>query len=88
MTKDFIHLFRDNTSANLSPHYQSAGDVSKHIAALILAPELNGRSVYIEEGQGWEFEDGLTRCMPDWLGEEPKRLSDDNLKFFESLNGV
>lgn len=87
LTAGFIHLFRDNTSA-FPAHYQTSEDVACHIVLVMLTRDMNGKSVYVEEGRGWDFEDGLAREMPHWLGEEPTRLSDENLKFIESLGGI
>ena len=77
-----------SASASLPSHYQSSAAVAEHIAAIILAEHLNGTSIYVEEGKGWDLEEGLAREMPQWLGEEPTRLSNDNLKFLQSLGGI
>lgn len=87
MTAPFIDLFRNNKS-RFPAHYQTSDDVARHLAAVMLAKGLNGRSIYVEEGRGWDFEEGLSREMPRWLGEEPTRLSDENLRFIESLGGI
>lgn len=97
----FIELFKRNrpgatateggaagTRTALPSHYQSATAVAEHIVAVLLTEGLNGRSIYVEEGKGWDFEEGLAREMPRWLGEEPTRLSDENLRFFASLGAM
>ncbi|RFU72188.1 transcription factor iiib 90 kda subunit [Trichoderma arundinaceum] len=76
------------SSAQLPSHYQSSAAVAGHIASVMLAKGLNGKSIYVEEGKGWDFEDGLAREMPRWLGEEPTRWSDENLTFLESLGSL
>ena len=86
MTASFIDCFRNNKSSQLA-HYQTSEDVAIHIVSLLLTKDLNGKSIYVEKGRGWEFEDGLAREMPRWLGEEPTRLSNDNLKFIGMLGG-
>ncbi|KIW87108.1 uncharacterized protein Z519_12219 [Cladophialophora bantiana CBS 173.52] len=76
------------SSAQLPSHYQSSEAVAEHIASVMLAEGLNGKSIYVEEGKGWDFEDGLAREMPRWLGEEPTRWSDENLRFLGSFGGL
>ncbi|KEF52478.1 uncharacterized protein A1O9_11320 [Exophiala aquamarina CBS 119918] len=75
------------TPTSLPSHYQSSTAVAEHVATIMLMESLNGASIYVEEGKGWEFEVGMAREMPRWLGEEPTRLSDENLRFLESLGG-
>ncbi|OQV06979.1 hypothetical protein CLAIMM_11475 [Cladophialophora immunda] len=61
-----IDLFKHRTQedqAKLPSHYQSANAVAEHIAAILLTDGLNGKSIYVEEGKGWDFEDGLFREM-------------------------
>lgn len=86
-----IDLFKNRnaeSSAKLPSHYQSSLAVAEHIASVMLSPGLNGRSIYVEEGKGWDFEQGLLREMPQWLGEEPTRWSNENLEFLaHSLGG-
>ena len=48
-------------------------DVAKITAGLLVEPELNGKSMYVEGGRGWEIEENLDRLEPQWLGEEPSR---------------
>lgn len=48
-------------------------DVAKITAGLLVEPELNGKSMYVEGGRGWEIEGNLDRLEPQWLGEEPSR---------------
>ncbi len=42
----------------------------------------------MESGKGWEFKDGLLREMPRWLGEEPTRMSAENIEFISGLGGI
>ena len=87
LTSGFIHLFKNNKSA-LPAHFQTSAQVAQYIALVLLTKELNGKSIYVEEGKAWDFEAGLAREMPQWLGNEPTKLSDDNSKFIESLGGI
>lgn len=48
-------------------------DVAKIIAGLITDSKVNGASMYVEGGRGWEIEANLDRLEPQWLGEEPSR---------------
>jgi len=32
---------------------------------------MNGKAFYVEQGRGWEFEEGLRDSMDVWLGQEP-----------------
>ncbi|KAJ9606379.1 hypothetical protein H2200_009340 [Cladophialophora chaetospira] len=85
-----IELFKNRTpeaQAEAPSHYQSSMAVAEHIAAIMLLEGLNGKSIYVEEGKGWDFEDGLTREMPRWLGEEPTRWSKENLEFLAASFG-
>lgn len=86
-----IDLFKNRTPASIAElpsHYQSPEAVAGHIVAVIMARGVNGKSIYVEEGQGWEFEDGLARDMPRWLGEQPTQWSNENLRFLESLEAL
>lgn len=85
-----IEAFKNRTPesrAALPSHYQSSMAVAEHIASVMLQEGLNGKSIYVEEGKGWDFEDGLLREMPRWLGEEPTRWSDENLAFLGHIFG-
>lgn len=48
-------------------------DVAKITAGLLVDRQLNGKSMYVEGGRGWEIEGNLDRLEPQWLGEEPSR---------------
>lgn len=48
-------------------------DVAKITAELLVDPQLNGKSMYVEGGRGWEIEENLDRLESQWLGEEPSR---------------
>ena len=52
---------------------QSAESVGRIVLGLQCAEKMNGKAVYIEGGEGWEFEDSFYREQPRWLGEEPTR---------------
>jgi len=85
-----ISLFKDRTlqaRAELPSHHQSSNAVAKHVASVMLSDSLYGKSIYVEEGKGWELEDGLIREMPRWLGEEPTRWSNENLSFLTHTFG-
>ena len=47
------------------------------VADIILAIQCNGvmagKAIYVEGGEGWEFEDSLNETQSTWLGEEPTR---------------
>jgi len=58
---------------------QTAGDVANIILGIQTTPAMNGKAIYSEGGQGWEFEDGYYHNMPRWLGEEPTRMLRTNL---------
>jgi hypothetical protein len=51
----------------------SAEDIARQILGMMTTDGMNGKAVYVEGGQGWEIEDGLSNTMPLWLGEEPTR---------------
>lgn len=48
-------------------------DVAKITAGLVVDEKLNGTSMYVEGGRGWEIEGNLDRLEPEWLGEAPSR---------------
>lgn len=48
-------------------------DVGRIIVGLLVDSQLNGTSMYVEGGRGWEMEANLDRLEPQWLGEEPSR---------------
>lgn len=48
-------------------------DVAKITAGLVVDEKLNGTSMYVEGGRGWEIEANLDRLEPQWLGEQPSR---------------
>lgn len=68
MTAAVISAFKDN---NL--WYQSPESVGKIIVGLEAHADMNGKAIYIEGGDGWEFEDSFYELQPQWLGEEPTR---------------
>jgi NAD(P)-dependent dehydrogenase (short-subunit alcohol dehydrogenase family) len=90
-TGGLIELFRDRSpqdQAKRPSHYQTAMAVAEHIASILLMKDLNGKSIYVEGGKGWDFEDGLLREMPRWLGDEPTKWSNENLEFLANKFGT
>jgi NAD(P)-dependent dehydrogenase (short-subunit alcohol dehydrogenase family) len=74
LTTSFIESFRAHG------HTQTADDCARFYLGVANNPSMNGKSIYVEGGKGWEFEDGLWKTMPSWLGEEPTRMLRDNMK--------
>lgn len=58
---------------NAGLYCQSPESVGQMILGIQCAERMNGKAVYIEGGDGWEFEDSFYREQPRWLGEEPTR---------------
>jgi NAD(P)-dependent dehydrogenase (short-subunit alcohol dehydrogenase family) len=52
---------------------QTPESVGNIILGLQCATDLNGKAIYIEGGDGWEFEESFVREQPRWLGEEATR---------------
>ena len=69
-------------------HWQTSSQVADFIAHLMTDSSMHGKSVYVEEGKGWEFEDGLQKNTDSWLGEEPSRLLRENREFIRGLGGI
>ncbi|KEF51971.1 uncharacterized protein A1O9_11961 [Exophiala aquamarina CBS 119918] len=85
-----IDLFKNRSSesnANLLSHYQTSTAVAQHIASFMVLAGLNGKSIYVEERKGWDFEEGLAREMPNWLGDGADKWSNENLKFLANSFG-
>ena len=59
---------------------QTADDCARFYLGVANNPSMNGKSIYVEAGKGWEFEDSLWKTMPQWLGEEPTKILRENLK--------
>lgn len=68
MTEKIIQAFKEN---NL--WWQSPESVARMILGLETTVSMNGKAIYIEGGEGWEFEDSFYEHQPQWLGEEPTR---------------
>jgi len=68
MTAPVIGAFKDH---NL--FWQPPESVAKFVVALEATPNINGKAIYIEGNDGWEFEDSLYAAQPQWLGEEATR---------------
>jgi len=52
---------------------QTPDDIARMVLGLEVRTDFNGKGIYIEGGDGWEFEDSFYREQPRWLGEEPTR---------------
>ena len=74
LTTSVVESFREHG------HTQTADDCARFYLGVANNPSMNGKSIYVEGGKGWEFEDGLWKTMPSWLGEEPTRMLRDNMK--------
>jgi hypothetical protein len=48
-------------------------DVARIAVAVACETTMNGKSIYIEGGRGWEIEDNIDLLEPQWLGEEPSK---------------
>lgn len=68
MTIGIVEKFRD---AGL--FWQTAESVGRIIVGIQCTEDMNGKAIYVEGGEGWEFEDSFYREQPRWLGEEPTR---------------
>lgn len=68
MTIGIVEKFRD---AGL--FWQPADAVAKIILGIQVEQGMNGKAIYVEGGDGWEFEDSCLAEQPRWLGEEPTR---------------
>lgn len=80
MTTSIIQTFKDKAFA------QTADDVAKMILGVEVETGMNGKAIYSEGGQGWEFEDGVWQTMPHWLGEEPTHMLRENMKLVASVS--
>ncbi len=45
-------------------------DVAKISLGVVCQADLNGKSIWVEGGRGWELEENIDRLEPQWLGEE------------------
>ena len=48
----------------------SPSDVANIVLGVTCQAHLNGKSIWVEGGRGWEVEDNIDRLEPQWLGEE------------------
>lgn len=80
MTQGIVEKFKD---AGL--FWQSADSVARIIVGIQCSGQMTGKAIYIEGGDGWEFEDSLYQTQPQWLGEEPTRRMRTNT---EAVNKV
>lgn len=44
-------------------------DLAKPLLGFCTEKGMYGKAIYVEAGRCWEIEDGITRTMPQWLGE-------------------
>ena len=80
MTAGIVEKFRD---AGL--FWQRPESVARIILGIQCSGGMNGKAIYVEGGDGWEFEDSFYRAQPQWLGEEPTRRMRANA---EAVNKV
>ncbi|KAF2400120.1 putative 3-hydroxyacyl-CoA dehydrogenase [Trichodelitschia bisporula] len=71
-------------------HYRREGlavnvpdDLAVTTLGLLVDGSMAGKAIYVEGGQGWEFEDGLKDTMPQWLGEGPTERLWEALRFVD-----
>ena len=69
-------------------YWQTSRQAAEVIALLMADGRTHGKSVYVEAGTGWEFEDGLKDNMDVWLGHEPTMMLRSNVDFIRSLGGI
>ena len=67
-----------NMASKVTTVFRNAGfpvnlpeDIAVTILGFLTETELWGKSVYVDGGEGWEWETGYWDTMPTWLGEEP-----------------
>lgn len=65
---------------DLNEHYQTLDDCARFYVGVANNPSMNGKSIYVEAGKGWEFEDALSKTMPQWLGKEPTKMLRQKMK--------
>lgn len=80
MTTTFFETFREEG------HVQTADDCARFYIGVANNPSMNGKAIYVENGKGWEFESGLRKTMPTWLGEEPTLMLRDNMKAMKKVS--
>ena len=68
MAAAVIDAFRENDL-----FWQSPESVAKIILGLMTREDVTGKAIYVEGGDGWEFEDSFYATQPQWLGEEATR---------------
>ncbi|TKA69825.1 hypothetical protein B0A55_07502 [Friedmanniomyces simplex] len=51
-------------------------DVARVIVGVLADGQVNGGTMYIEGGRGWNVEEGLLKTRREWLGEERERQLD------------
>lgn len=65
MNTSVVDTIRSNENA------QTADDCARFYLGVANNPGMNGKSIYVEGGKGWEFEDKLPKLMTKLLGTEP-----------------
>jgi len=80
MTAGIVEKFR-----NAGLFWQSPESVARITLGIQCSEGMNGKAIYVEGGDGWEFEDSFYRTQPQWLGEEPTRRMRANA---EAVNKV
>ena len=63
----------------------TADDIALFNIQCAADPRLNGRSVFVGGGKGFDIEEGIDRLEPEWLG---KKQSDDFLRQAEVFGSV
>ena len=48
----------------------TALDVARIVLGVTCQVGLNGKSIWVEGGRGWEVEENIDRLEPQWLGKE------------------
>ena len=69
---------------NLGKVSNTADDVAKYVLGLEVSTNRNGQAIYVEGGRAWEFEEGLEKTMPLWLGKEPCERMEDDRKLMQA----
>jgi NAD(P)-dependent dehydrogenase (short-subunit alcohol dehydrogenase family) len=61
-------------------HAQTADDCARFYLGVANNPSMDGKSIYVEGGKGWEFEDELPKLMTKSLGTESSGMLRENMK--------
>ena len=82
MTTSIVGAFKEMGYA------QTSDDVAKIILGIETTPDMNGKSVYVEGGEGSEFEDSLYELMPVWLGQKHADMLRKNWKLISEVRNI